>query len=226
MPLRQVNIVMQVTPELTAAFARTISVERWRTYQRAAGFNEELAHRLYVWNAAIGQSFHFPLQTVEVALRNVVHHALVSLYGENWATNPVCRAMLHAKQDDDITKAERRHYSIYHQIASTPQIVASLSLGFWAAILRRRYWGTIWNAQAANAFPALPQNLTIAQVSKNASTIQDLRNRIFHQEPLLGRNLSADYGEIIALLGAICPETKDWMRKLSSVPGVLRERPR
>ena len=34
-------------------------------------------HRLYLWNAAVGQSFHFPLQTAEVALRNVIHQALV-----------------------------------------------------------------------------------------------------------------------------------------------------
>ena len=226
MPLRQVNIAYPVTPALTAAFVRTISPERWRTYQIHAGFNESLAHRLYIWNAAIVQSFHFPLQTVEVSLRNVVHHALASLHGPNWATDPVCRAMLRAKQVDDITKAERRHYSIYNQVATTPQIVASLSLGFWAAMLRKGYNQPVWATQAALAFPFLQPGRTIIDVSRAATRIQDLRNRIFHQEPLIGRNLSADYGDIIAVLAAICVETKDWMRAYSSVPMVMRERPR
>lgn len=226
MPLRQVNIAYQVTPALMAAFGRTISPERWRTYQIFAGFDDELAHRLYVWNAAIGQSFHFPLQTVEVALRNVVHHALSSLHGSNWATDPNCRAMLRAKQVDDIIKAERRHYSIYSQVATTPQIVASLSLGFWAAMLRKGYNHSVWAAESGNAFPHLQPQHSIIDISKAATRIQDLRNRIFHQEPLIGRNLSADYGDVILVLGAICQETKDWMRSHSSVPSVMRERPR
>lgn len=226
MPLRQVNIRYPVTPELTVAFTRTISPERWRTYEIAAGFHVELAHRLYLWNAAIGQSFHFPLQTVEVSLRNVVHIALTNLHGPEWATDPACRAMLKAKQADDIIKAERRHYSIYNLVATTPQIVASLSLGFWAAMLRKGYNHSIWATQTGYAFPNLNQNYSIIDVSKAASRIQDLRNRIFHQEPLIGRNLSRDYGDILLLLGAICPETRDWMRAHSSVPLVMRERPR
>ena len=226
MPLRQANIALPVTPALTQAFARTISPERWRTYQRAAGFSDDLAHRLYIWNAAIGQSFHFPLQTLEVALRNVVHHALVELFGPNWSSDPHCRAILHPRQVDDIIKAERRHYSIYDQVATTPQIVASLSLGFWAAMLRRGYNQTLWATQFNNAFPNSNLDSGIVGISRAATRIQDLRNRIFHQEPLIGRNLSADYGDIIALLSAICPETKDWMRAYSSVPSVMRERPR
>lgn len=226
MPLRQANISIPVTPALIAAFTRTISAERWKTYQIAGGFNDNLAHRLYIWNAAVGQSFHFPLQTLEVALRNVVHHALVSLHGADWATNAACRATLHGKQIEDISKAERRHYSIYSEVASTPQIVASLSLGFWAAMLRRNYNHLIWSTQTTNAFPYLKVGQSIVEISRATNRIQSLRNRIFHQEPLIGRDLSADYGDILLVLGAICPETRDWMRVHSSVPAVMRERPR
>lgn len=226
MPLRQASIAYPVTPALTAAFARTISPERWRTYQRAAGFREELAHKLYVWNAAIGQSFHFPLQTVEVALRNVIHHSLGVLYGPDWTSDQACRSMLRPKQVEDITKAERRHYSIHRQVASTPQIVASLSLGFWAAMLRREYNRPIWSTQLGDAFPCLPPLKSIIDVSKTATRIQDFRNRIFHQEPLIGHNLSQDYGDIVAMLGWICSDARDWMRAHSSVPAIMRERPR
>ena len=109
MPIRQDNITPNVTPELITAFNRTISPQRWRTYMLAAGFHEETAVKLYLWNAAIGQSFHFPLQSAEVALRNVIHNALTSLYGANWSSDPNCRHRLGPQLEENIIKSERRH---------------------------------------------------------------------------------------------------------------------
>jgi hypothetical protein len=226
MPIRQDRIPDPVSPQLTAAFSRSISPERWRTYERAAGFHPDSTHRLYLWNAAVGQSFHFPLQTVEVCLRNVIHLALVDIYGQNWSADPACRNTLRPKQADDITKAERRHYSIYKAAATTPQIVASLSLGFWVGMLRKDYNQTIWSTHTAHAFPHLKPSETIVDVSRTGSLIQDLRNRIFHQEPLIGHNLTMEYSTILRMIGWICPEMRDWTRTHTSVPRVIRERPR
>jgi hypothetical protein len=226
MPIRQDSNPKQVTAELMLAFQRTISPERWRTYERAAGFKIESAQRLYLWNAAVGQSFHFPLQTVEVCLRNVIHLALSDIYGANWSSNPNCRNTLHPRQSDDITKAERRHYSINQTAASTPQIVASLSLGFWVALLRREYKSMIWNTHIMQAFPNLEPSKTISDISLTGTKIQELRNRIFHQEPLIGHNLTEDYSAIIRMIGWICPEMKEWTKANTSVPRVIRERPR
>lgn len=226
MPLRQAIITGELTPELSTAFARTISPERWRTYQRAAGFDEQLAYRLYIWNAAAGQSFHFPLQTLEVALRNVIHQAIATIFGPDWPKDQACLNTLNPTQVDDITKAERRHYSIKGNVVTTPQIVASLSMGFWTAMLRRNYNRMLWSTQLTNAFPNLPPDQTIGTINRKSNSIQDLRNRIFHQEPLIGHNLSGEYGDILALLGWICEETRDWTRAQSSVPKIVRSRPR
>lgn len=212
---------------LTAAFARTLSNDRWRTYQIASGFNDDLAHRLYLWNAAMGQSFHFPLQSVEVALRNVTHQALTAEFGVDWPLNQACRAALGAYQLGDIAKAEQRHRRKYGHNPTTPQLVASLSLGFWITILRNRAFnGTLWANQLQAAFPGLTATENLASIGRAGTDIQDLRNRIFHQEPLIGHNLTADYGAIMRMLGWICTETRDWTRQHSSVPRVLRERPR
>jgi hypothetical protein len=226
MPIRQGCNPGPLTPALTAAFNRAISPERWRTYERAAGFHPDSAHRLYLWNAAVGQSFHFPLQTVEVSLRNVIHLALADIFGLNWTADPACRNMLRPKQVEDITKAERRHYSIHTAAASTPQIVASLSLGFWVAMLRRDYNRSIWATHTQHAFPHLRHNESIGSVSQTATKIQDLRNRIFHQEPLIGHDLMGDYSAILRMIGWICPDMRDWTKLHTSVPRVVRERPR
>ncbi|MEN9874766.1 MAG: hypothetical protein RL186_1663 [Pseudomonadota bacterium] len=226
MPIRQVGNLKPPTPELMAAFARSVSPERWNTYERASGFRAETAHRLYLWNAAVGQSFHFPLQTVEVCLRNVIHLALSDIFGANWSSDPACRVVLRKKQVRNIIKAERRHYSIHDADASTPQIVASLSLGFWVTLLRSEYNAAIWNTQTPIAFPHLNASETIENVSQTGTRIQNLRNRIFHQEPLIGLNLFEEYAAIIQMIGWICPEMKEWTRTHASVPRVIRERPR
>lgn len=226
MPLRQVPITVAITPGLTAAFQRTISPERWRTYRFAAGFRDQQAHELYLWNAAIGQSFHFPLQAVEVALRNVTHAALSAQYGANWCFDTSCRAMLDQRMVDELYKAEQRFQKKHQAVPSTPQLLASLSLGFWVSILRKQYQNAIWAQHSQQAFPNLQGNDTINDVSKTGTTIQDLRNRIFHQEPLIGHNLSQDYSSILKMLGWICTDTRDWVRQISSVPRVIRERPR
>lgn len=226
MPIRQDNINNLIDTSLTVPFQRTISPERWRTYKLGAGFHEETAHRLYLWNAAIGQSFHFPLQTVEVALRNVAHEALKQIYGNNWSSDPACRNMLGARLEQDIVKSERRHRNKYNTVPSTPQIVASLSLGFWISLLRQTYHSSIWDGHIESAFPNLSDGETMTNVSHIGTEIQDLRNRIFHQEPLIGHNLSQDYASILKMMGWICPATREWIRMHSSVPRVIRERPR
>jgi hypothetical protein len=225
-PLRQAPITATVTPRLIAAFHRTVSPERWRTYKFASGFKDQVAVELYLWNAAIGQSFHFPLQTVEVALRNVTHEALTALYGVNWCFDNACRNMLGQRLVDDLVKAEQRYHNKYQTTPSATQLLASLSLGFWVSLLRKPYHTAVWGTQTASAFPHLAVGETIQDVSAIGTAIQDLRNRIFHQEPLIGHNLSQDFGNISKMLNWICPDTRDWMRQHSSVQKVIRERPR
>lgn len=93
-------------------------------------------------------------------------------------------------------------------------------------LIRQGFHGSIWASQTANAFPHLVNGDDMMDVSRTGTAIQDLRNRIFHQEPLIGHNLSQDYGDILKMLGWICPETREWVRSHSSVPKVIRERPR
>lgn len=224
MPIRQDQIPDPIAPALRSAFDRTVTADRWRTYQIAAGFDEDRAHRLYLWNAAVGQGFHFPMQAVEVALRNVIHQALTTNYGPDWWEASNFRAVVKRAPQDDIQKAVRRYRRKYGTDPTTAQIVASLSLGFWIILLARDYNVSLWNDHARTTFPHLSAEETMSAVSQTGRTIQDLRNRIFHQEPLIGRNLTADYAAILRMLGWICQDTRAWVRRYSSVPRVIRMR--
>ncbi len=226
MPIRQDRPVADFSPELMCALNRTVSAPRWKTYQTATGFRDDVAHLLYLWNAAVGQSFHFPLQAVEVALRNVVNQALCQVAGDNWWSERAGRQIVGDDRCGDIDKAATRLRRKYGASPDTGQIVASLMLGFWAAMLKREYNRPIWDSQAATAFPHLGPRESIRDVRRVANATQDLRNRIFHHEPLIGRSLSDDYGNILRLVGWICPVTKEWVRHHASVPTVIRQKPR
>lgn len=224
-PIRQDGDPGPLTAALNTAFSRTVSPDRWRTYQRAGGGDDDLALQFYLWNAALGQSFHFPLQAAEIALRNVIHDALTMDYGMEWCFDDRCRGMLHEKQRIAIDKAAARHIKKYGTEAATSNVVASVTFGFWTSLLRREYARSIWDWHTKRAFPHLGDSESIRTVRATAEVVQDLRNRIFHHEPLIGHNLLADYGAIIRLLGWICPRTKNWVKRHTSVPVIIRQRP-
>jgi hypothetical protein len=226
MPIRQEHIVAPVNAELRVAFQRTISAPRWGTYLEAAGFHEDAACALYVWNAAVGQSFHFPLQAVEVALRNVIGSALRSQFGPSWWRDLHCCTCLGEDRTAEIDKAAHRIRRKYGGEPHTDQVVASLMLGFWVALLKRQYTGALWDHETEAAFPHLDEPRHVRVVSTAGDRVQEIRNRIFHHEPLIGRDLSGDYANMLRMLGWICPDTRDWVRGLCSVPVVLRQRPR
>lgn len=214
------------SPALLDAFGRTISQPRWRTYLVAAGFRADVAHALYLWNATVGESFHFPLQAAEVALRNVVNDALVSTFGIDWWRDPAARRHLGADRCADVDRAAARIRDRYGAEPETGRIVAALMLGFWSAMLRRRYDRPLWDAQAERAFPNLTRERSIRDVGATTGALLILRNRIFHHEPLIGRDLSGDYGAILRLTGWICPLTRAWVAGNAKVPAILRQRPR
>ncbi len=56
------------------AILRTISLSRFKPYLFHTGHNQGHALRLYMWNAQIGEAFHVPIQSIEVALRNRIWH--------------------------------------------------------------------------------------------------------------------------------------------------------
>jgi hypothetical protein len=209
-----------------AAFDRSLSPDRLKTYMVAAGFKADLAVALYLWNVAIGQSFHFPLQCAEVSLRNVTHAVLADKYGADWWRDQPCRQMLGGDATKSIDKAEQRHRKIYGGAPTTGHIVASLTMGFWVFLLKRQYHRPLWDQYAGLAFPHVDGQEDIFTIKDTGFRILELRNRIFHHEPLIGHNLLGDYAAISKLLGWICPETRDWMKDHTSVPRVIRQRPK
>jgi hypothetical protein len=224
MPIRQAKISTEINDVLHVALLRTIAAPRLKTYMAAADQDRNRALALYLWNAAVGQSFHFPLQAVEVGLRNCINPHLCSAFGASWWDATLFRTWVTHERAAEIDLAVKRLRARGKPVV-TDQVVATLSFGFWVGMLQRRYNPGLWNKQIRVAFPNFPTNQHHESIYRTAESIAELRNRIFHHEPVIGRNISGDYANILTLMKWMCPETEKWVRQHSSVPVVLRMKP-
>ncbi len=211
-------------PTLIEALKLSISSDRLATYLTAVGFDEERALRLYLWNATIGEAFHLPIQAVEVGLRNCINAALCAEYGSDWWQNSTFLASIDHERQTDISMAQRRITNRGHTLA-TSQIVATLSFGFWVGMLQPRFNPTVWTKHIGNAFIYLPDNRYRSDLASSAKRTADLRNRIWHHEPIFRENISDEFRSVMELLGWICPEKAAWIRPNCRVLSLLRQKP-
>ena len=206
------------------ALLRVVSRPRFQTYMTAAGHDLDRAWRLYIWNARLGEAFHFPIQTAEVGLRNCIDATLTQVFGPNWGTAPQFESHIDDRSRDDIAAVKKRIKN-RNQKLENGQIVAGLSFGFWVQMLHKRHYPTIWSQHLSLGFPHLPSHVDLKALHGRAGSVNKLRNRISHHEPLIRSNVSQQHAELLELLGWICPETLALCRPHFRVPTVMRQKP-
>ncbi len=215
-----VNIQAHLTPH------------RLEKYLKLCGDDLVAAVRLYVWNSAISSAFNFPLQAAEVALRNALDRELSTTYCASWyddvafldldATSKEPR--LRRLVEDAKTKLRNRKKPI-----DPPHMVAALDFGFWTNLVGRHTEPALWAPALHRAFPHYV-SITGSRLKRNpiAAKIDGLRafrNRIAHHEPILHRDLSADFDSILSVCSWMFCDLREWVEYHSSVPMVLAARP-
>lgn len=202
-----------------------LSGERIGRYVNASGHDVELALKLYVWNLQLGESFFPPLQAVEVALRNRVSAALQRVYGSKWWKNPKFLDTVGKRGRDSVEIAIGRLRKDKKHV-TTGRIVADLSFGFWLNTLSGQFNRDVWSKQLRQAFPHMPPNMDRKVIYREVRQINDIRNRIFHHEPIFSDYISHHYARCLTVLGWLSPEKKAWLKPSFRVPDVMRSRPR
>ena len=213
-----------ILDELEASF----SSERLGTYLKAAGGDRAKALQLYTWNTAISAAFYGPLQGLEVALRNAMHHRLSKCYGAAWYDHPTTG--LDAVGLDRLAAA-KTEAARTGQAPGPPQIVAALSFGFWISLLgpggrvgptgrKANYEMTLWRPALRRGFPHRSP-LTRKQAHRPLNDLRKLRNRIAHHEPIFARNLLEDHQRILEVTGWISPSVRSWIEGHSRVAVLL-----
>ncbi len=202
----------------------TLSPARIGTYMMAAGHDEQRALALYIWNAQLGEAFHLPIQSVEIALRNRINSVLVIKFGADWWRDTAFNAMAEKRQNDAINEVKTRIGNRGQDLV-TGQIVAGLSFGFWVSMLDARYNPDVWSHHLRTGFPNLPTLNDRNDLQKVTRGIANFRNRIWHHEPIFKAPISDEYSACMRALGWLCPNKMGWIRPQCKVMSILRTRP-
>lgn len=198
-----------------------LSRERLESYQRD-GIDEHHAVRRYCWNVALSEALYGPLHVAEIALRNALDAALSQYTGRpDWLLSELDFLDEHGRESVAVARAK------LGAAAGQGKLVAELTFGFWTSLLNKRYEQTLWVKAIHGAFPGLAASeRTRRTVSSRMEKIRDLRNRVFHHEPIWYRQtLAADHADLRAAIGWLSPFASALAEELDRFPEVFETRP-
>ena len=208
-----------------------LSKDRLSNYLSATRGSLSCALALYNWNTAVSAAFYGPLQWLEVTLRNSIDRCLAETYGDAWYFHEdiefdyICRRYL---------KEARVRLERSGKPVTRPEMVATLSFGFWVTLLSRGgvlsssgpkadFEMTLWRPALHRAFPNRP-GLSRRQAHRPLYYLRTLRNRIAHHEAIFERDLRRDYESIVRVTGWISSAARARIERHSRVPDLLLTR--
>ncbi len=181
-----------------------LSYERMSSYLDFSNNDKAAALNLYIYNTQISESFYTPLQGIEILLRNRVHKAISSTYGEDWLITQ--KFPFEFIQKNTLEETLRRS-----KIELTiPKLIAELNLGFWVSFFGRKY-EEVWRHSLRTIVTPETRIIRRKDFHMDLNRVRELRNRIAHHEPIFKRQLFEDYETILTLCHMICPKTASWI---------------
>ncbi|MGV8038860.1 MAG: hypothetical protein AB2L07_01845 [Thermoanaerobaculaceae bacterium] len=157
---------------------RILSAERLAPYSLDGRRPPLDALALYAWNMALCEALYPALHALEVAVRNSVHTAFSKGLGANWYENL-------ERPELERVAAAKASLAEEGKSIEVSRVIAQLPLGFWTGLLTKRYEQRLWPRFMQSAFPLMPRSQrTRHVVHGRLDDLRNLRNRVFHHEPV------------------------------------------
>jgi hypothetical protein len=218
--MSDVQALFSALPTTILEIQTTISTVRFNRYLLTARNDLVKALELYRWNSFLAHSLYWPIQTLEVDARNSIASVLTNRFGRDWHTSDKFRQQLSREDTDKLDETvarQRRERGMRYPSVDT--IVADLPFGFWTSMLTAHHAIPLnWQRNLPVAFPHIPAGLPLRSVLRPMEDVRVLRNRIAHHEPIFDRRLDLSYGEILRVLGWICPASQWYIEQTSLFP--------
>lgn len=103
-------------------------------------------------------------------------------------------------------------------------MTAELNFGFWVNMLLARHEAIFWT-DLHKSFADLPAAVTYQALYARCDVVREFRNRVFHHEPILHRNITKEYSQIMELITWLSPDKAKWIKQYSRVMAVARQKP-
>lgn len=172
-----------------------LSEDRLRSYLDFANDDAEGAIKLYELNIKISNSFNYPLEILEIMLRNSVNSILIKYYGNKWYEEDFLlnKHKEAIKDVIDLLKQNKKDINLNN-------IISNVSFGFWVDFFHLKYKNTIANILLGIFNCNIEQGFLYNKLSKVKNNI---RNRIAHRENMIKYNIMNNYGFILQLISFI-----------------------
>lgn len=200
-------------------FYAIFSESRLATYLKAANQDKQQALDLYKLNLRLSEALYPLLCLLEITLRNRISSVLIRYYGNNWFDGHQGKWFdgqnlpLPAGKNyelDEIQRTKNKCLKRGKQITSDI-LTADLNFGFWTEMMTGRYEKTLWQKYISEVFPDAPRKYNLVRNLRShrqeLNRIRNLRNRVFHHEPVFSTKslsfyeLLADYNNAKKLIG-------------------------
>jgi len=166
-------------------FEIAVSTSRLQKYLNACGGDCRKAMKLYKANVRLSQKMFGVMSVFEVVLRNSIDKYYIGIKGNSWLADAIdeatgylnnvgCEHSLHSVNE------------IIHNLGikyTHDNVIAALSFGFWTFQFGSKEYAAAGNTLLA-AFPSLPIGKHQKDVYKKLQSINQIRNRIAHHEPV------------------------------------------
>lgn len=200
---------------------KAVSHERLDGYtQRGATGGDDNLFTHYAWNIALSESLYAPLLCLEVSLRNNIHSVISHSYGDQtWYNIP---NLLKGQEDKQRVEKAKTKLRERNKPLEAGHVVAELTFGFWTSLFDTRYEQVLWPRLLESVVPGIPRKIrTRAELSRRLNDIRNLRNRVFHYEPIwYWSDLQAKHDKILEFTSWLNPSMPIFTAAVDSFPRV------
>ena len=161
---------------------------------------------LYKANLQLSEALYPALATLELTLRNAIDLMLQNRFGENWLFDEVQNNKILFPSDHKKLIVAFNSLKSRKSELTKGKIIAELNLSFWVNICSKKYSPLLWSNPKVfkSVFVNYPKSMRVQihEISKMLQYIKNLRNRIFHFEPIYkkGSALLSRYNDILTII--------------------------
>jgi hypothetical protein len=177
---------MDLSIESWNKIALSLSEERLTKYREHTLINTDKEILIfYTWNQELSMTLYPWVESVEIALRNAIHHTLSCDRSNPWWFDD--SILIYKTYERKQISVAKETLSKQNKTLTPGKIVAELNFGFWTSLFHTdyEYKQVLWPRLLTQIFPDMKRHLRNRKaISHRLRDIRLLRNRIFHYEPI------------------------------------------
>lgn len=201
-----------------------ISPARLQRFMGATGCRNA-ALRTCIWNSRLCAELYFPLQTAEICVRNAISGTLSRRFTRTWFDGQSVQNLLTEKYRTHLAEVVSREKASKGASFDENHVISGLSFGFWVNLMTSRYKHHLWQQGIPRTFLHAPVGLTLKDAHKKIDQLRVFRNKVAHHYAIYDRSPTAEYANLLEIVGWVCPTTQGFIKQMSNPAKVLVERP-